>query len=82
MCEWICGKILPNDIDTPPALFVSGAATAVVVVVVKMDSGTSMFEKSMSTFALHNEMFSVRISIMLYPIGTQVELDGIVPHTA
>ena len=55
MCEWICGKILPNDIDTPPALFVSGAATAVVVVVVKMDSGTSMFEKSMSTFALHNE---------------------------
>ena len=40
MCEWICGKILPNDIDTPPALFVSGAATAVVVVVVKMDSGS------------------------------------------
>ena len=64
MCEWICGKILPKDIDTPPALFVSGAATAVVVVVVKMevDSGASMFEKSMSTFALHN----VRISIMLY----------------
>ena len=57
MCEWICGKILPNDIDTPPALFVSGAATAVVVVVVKneVDSGASMFEKSMSTFALHNE---------------------------
>ena len=57
MCEWICGKILPNDIDKPPALFVSGATTAVVVVVVKMevDSGTSMFEKSMSTFALHNE---------------------------
>ena len=55
MCEWICGKMLPNDIDTPPALFVSGATTAVVVVVVKMDSGASMFEKSMSTFALHNE---------------------------
>ena len=54
MCEWICGKILPNDIDKPPALFVSGAATAVVVVVVKMDSRTSMFDKSMSTFALHN----------------------------
>ena len=54
MCEWICGKILPNDIDTPPTLFVSGA---VVVVVVKMEvnSGASMFEKSMSTFALHNE---------------------------
>ena len=57
MCEWICGKILPNGIDTPPALLVSGAATAVVVVVVKMevDSGASMFEKSMSTFALHSE---------------------------
>ena len=58
MCEWICGKFLPKDIDTPPALFVSGAATAtVVVVVVKMeaDSGASMFEKSMSTFASHNE---------------------------
>ena len=57
MCEWICGKILPNDIDTPPAVLVSGATTAVVVVVVKMevDSGASMFEKSMSTFALHNE---------------------------
>ena len=56
MCEWICGKILPNDIDTPPALFVSGAATAVVVVVkMEVDSGASMFEKSMSTFALHNE---------------------------
>ena len=49
MCEWICGKILPNDIDTPPALFVSGAATAVVVVVVvkmEVDSGASMFEKA------------------------------------
>ena len=55
MCEWICGKILYTN--TPAALFVSGAATAVVVVVVKMeiDSGASMFEKSMSTFALHNE---------------------------
>ena len=53
LCKWICGKILPKDIDTPPALL----ATAVVVVVVKMevDSGASMFEKSMSTFALHNE---------------------------
>ena len=53
LCKWICGKILPKDIDTPPAVL----ATAVVVVVVKMelDSGTSMFEKSMSTFALHNE---------------------------
>ena len=40
----ICGKILPKDIDTPPALFVSGATTAVVVVVVKMevDSGASV----------------------------------------
>ena len=57
LCKWICGKILPKDIDTPPALLVSGAATAVVVVVVKMelDSGASMFEKRMSTFALHNE---------------------------
>ena len=54
MCEWICGKILPNDIDTPPALFVSGAATAVVVKM-EVDSGASMLEKSMSTFALHNE---------------------------
>ena len=51
MCEWICGKILPKDIDTPPALFVSGA----VVVKMEVDSGASMFEKSMSTFALHNE---------------------------
>ena len=66
MCEWICGKILPKDIDTPPALFVSGAATAVVVV--KME-GASMFEKSMSTlhYAMRDdEMFSVRVSIMLY----------------
>ena len=56
MCEWICGKILPNVIDTPPALFVSGAATAVVVVVkMEVGSGASMFEKGMSTFALHNE---------------------------
>ena len=70
MCEWICGKMLPNDIDTPPALFVSGATTAVVVVVVvvKMEEA-SMFEKSMSTlhYALRDdEMFSVRVSIMLY----------------
>ena len=80
MCEWICGK----DIDTPPALLVSGATTAVVVVVVKMevDLGASMFEKSMSTFALHNEMFSVRNLYNAVPsIGTQVELDRIVPHT-
>ena len=54
MCEWICGNILPKDIDTPPALFVSGAVV-VVVVNMEVDSGASMFEKRMSTFALHNE---------------------------
>ena len=82
MCEWICGKFLPKDIDTPPALFVSGAATAVVVKM-EVDSGASMFEKSMSTFALHNEMFSVRNLYNAVPsIRTQVELDRIVPHTA
>ena len=57
MCEWICGKILPNDIDTPPAVLASGATTAVVVVVVKIEvySGAYMFEKGMSTFALHTQ---------------------------